>query len=163
MRRCLKILIFIGAFGLAASFGQSVTKMSPGDKGWSDLEKLLSQHTEKGLKDVRNKDLEAMQNGWASQFFEINSGGTFRSKADQLERIRQRPFNPKAGPASHDFKLLAVYGNGSFALAMDQTTLTGVFDKGHDFSGEYRVLRVFVKEDGKWKTAATALCPIVPH
>lgn len=160
----LNVLILALAFGLSStSFGQSVSKMNPGDKAWNNLEKLLSEHTVKGLEDVRNKDLEAMQDGWASQFFEINSGGTVRSKADQLERIRQRPFDPKAGPASHNFKLLAVYGNGTFALATDQTTLKGVFDKGHDFSGEYRVLRVFVKENGKWKTAATALCPIIPH
>lgn len=162
--RYLRILTLIGALGFSTvSFGQSGSKMSPGSKDWNDLEKLLSEHTQKGMDSVRHKDLEASQNGWTDQFFEINSGGTVRSKADQMERLRQRPLNTKEGPTSDEFKLLAVYGNGNFALATDHTILTRVFDKGHDFSGEYRVLRVFVKENGEWKTAATAMCPIIPH
>jgi len=49
--------------------------------------------------------------------------------------------------------LRAVYGN--FVLATDTTTL-----KGGNLNGVYRGLRMFVKENGKWRVAGAMFAPL---
>jgi ketosteroid isomerase-like protein len=62
------------------------------------------------------------------------------------------------GPYPDDFKLMAVYGN--FALATDHTRLKRQSADGKVSEVEVRVLRMFAKEDGKWRPAGAALVPI---
>ena len=45
------------------------------------------------------------------------------------------------------------------ALITDTTTMAGS-SQGHDNPGKYRGLRVFVKENGRWKAAGAALTPL---
>jgi len=139
------------------AFGQQTGKSA----GNAKLEKELWKVDQQWLEAARNKKLDVLQKLWTSQFFEINSGGTVPDKAEQLDRLRKKDAKPGTGAFPSDFKLRAVYGN--FALATDHTTLKGSFLNGHDFSGEYRVLRMFVKENGKWRVAGAALVPIVPQ
>jgi ketosteroid isomerase-like protein len=54
---------------------------------------------------------------------------------------------------------MAVYGN--FALATDHTFLQAESTDGKVAGTQTRVLRMFVKEDGKWRPAGAALVPIV--
>lgn len=60
---------------------------------------------------------------------------------------------PGNGAFPEDFKLRAVYGN--FALATDTTTL-----KGGSLDGVYRGMRMFVKENGKWRVAGAMFTPL---
>jgi ketosteroid isomerase-like protein len=53
-----------------------------------------------------------------------------------------------------------VYGN--VALATDHTFLQAESAGGKVVGTQTRVLRMFVKEDGKWRPAGAALVPIVP-
>jgi ketosteroid isomerase-like protein len=55
---------------------------------------------------------------------------------------------------------MAVYGN--FALATDHTFLQAESTGGKVSGTETRVLRMFAKENGKWRPAGAALVPIVP-
>jgi ketosteroid isomerase-like protein len=75
---------------------------------------------------------------------------------------RQRAAHPSKGVGPHpdDFKLMAVYGN--VALATDHTFLQAESAGGKVVGTQTRVLRMFVKEDGKWRPAGAALVPIVP-
>jgi hypothetical protein len=58
--------------------------------------------------------------------------------------------------------LRAVYGN--VALASDHTILKGVDSNGKIVvTREMGVLRMFVKENGKWRVAGAGLVPIVPQ
>ncbi|MGH9358124.1 MAG: nuclear transport factor 2 family protein [Terriglobia bacterium] len=139
------------------AFGQKIGKNSVNSK----LEQELWKVDQQWLEAARNKKLDVLQELWTSQFFEINSGGTVPDKTEQLDRLKNREVKPDRGAFPSDFKLRAVYGN--FALATDHTTLKGSFLNGHDFSGEYRVLRMFVKENGKWRVAGAAMVPIVPQ
>jgi hypothetical protein len=63
---------------------------------------------------------------------------------------------PGTGPNPQEFKLMAVYGN--VALATDHTIFKAVDANGKlAVTGEARVLRIFVKENGRWRPAAAAL------
>lgn len=139
-----------------ASFGQKAAKNAVNSKLKQELWKVDQQW----LEAARTKKLDVLQELWTPQFFEINSGGTVPNKTEQLDRLRKREVKPDRGAFPADFKLRAVYGN--FTLATDHTSLKGSFLNGHDFSGEYRVLRMFVKENGKWRVAGAAMVPIVP-
>jgi ketosteroid isomerase-like protein len=56
---------------------------------------------------------------------------------------------------------MAVYGN--FALATDHTFLRAEDKDAKVMGTDCRVLRMFVKEDGKWHPAGAALVPIIKH
>jgi hypothetical protein len=63
------------------------------------------------------------------------------------------------GPNPQEFKLMAVYGN--IALATDHTIFKSADAGGNlTVTSEARVLRMFVKENGKWRPAGAALVRI---
>ncbi len=158
--RHVQILTLIAAVAISSlSYGQAGRKESEKSKAWTGLEKQLWKVDQQWLNAAANRRVDVLQKLWTSQFFEINSGGTVPDKREQLERVLRGKAPEKRAVTPNDFKLRAVYGN--FALATDRTTLKGIMYKGHDFSGDYRVLRMFVKENGEWKVAGAALCPIV--
>jgi hypothetical protein len=126
---------------------------------------------------------------WADDFFEINQGSGTQTKAEmvagQTAGAKTYPDVVRGeGPNPTEFKLMAVYGN--FAMAVDHTSFKirlnaqGQPDFDHvapnnrtghwylDDSGKLAVvrevtfLRLFVKENGKWRPAAGASAPLPP-
>jgi hypothetical protein len=101
---------------------------------------------------------------WSDQFFEIGRSGKAQTKAEmvasQTANATAHPDSaPGTGPNPQDFKLMAVYGN--FALATDLTIFKALDASGQlQETGRARVLRMFVKEKGKWRPAGAALVPI---
>jgi len=95
---------------------------------------------------------------WTDQFFEISPEGQVQNKAQMIAAQRAVHPSPGVGPYPDDFKLMAVYGN--FALATDHTRLKRQSADGKVSEVEVRVLRMFAKEDGKWRPAGAALVPI---
>lgn len=103
-------------------------------------------------------------NYWADQFFEIGQTGKVQTKA---EMVAGQTANAKAhpdvvrgqGPNPQEFKLMAVYGD--IALATDHTIFKAPDASGKlAVTGEARVLRMFVREKGKWRPAGAALVPL---
>jgi hypothetical protein len=137
-----------------------------------------SPELEKTLDDVNNQWLCAYQyykpkaqdcvnfraQYWADQFFEIYPNGQVQTKAEmvasQTANATKRPDTARGeGPNPQEFKLMAVYGN--VALATDHTIFKAAGAGGQlSVTGEARVLRIFVKENGKWRPAAAALVGI---
>jgi ketosteroid isomerase-like protein len=95
---------------------------------------------------------------WTDQFFEISPEGLVQNKAQMIAAQRAAHPSPGVGPYPDDFKLMAVYGN--FALATDHTRLKRQSPDGKVSEIEVRVLRMFAKENGKWRPAGAALVPI---
>ena len=143
-----------------------------GDKAWNDLEKHLEDVNNQWVcatpKYHRNhiQDCVDFKNQiWPPLFFEISRQGEITDKAEMVKRqtatSTARPVSPgDAGPNPQEFKLQAVYGN--VAMATDHTIF-----KAADASGkvvvtdEARVLRIFVRLNGKWVPATAALVPII--
>ena len=125
---------------------------------------------------------------WDDQFFEMGQASTQDKSEMVAGQTARAKINPDVvrgeGPNPTDFKLMAVYGD--FAMAVDHTLFKirvnsqGQPDYEHapaylhtdhwylDDSGklavtrEVRFVRLFVKENGKWRPAAGASVPLPP-
>ena len=145
--------------------GQETSKMAPA-AGRAALEKELWDADQQWLcssgagpyhKDYK-ECIEFRNQYWTDQFFEISPEGQVQSKAQMIAAQRAAHPSPGVGPYPDDFKLMAVYGN--FALATDHTRLKRQSADGKVSEIEVRVLRMFAKENGKWRPAGAALVPI---
>jgi Domain of unknown function (DUF4440) len=133
------------------------------NSGNTALEKELFALERKWLKAEFDKKMagpDSMGELWTDEFFDILPGGRVVNKQEMVDLMAKTNRPPGTGAFPDHFKLMAVYGN--VALATDHTII-----KGLDANGkivvvrEMRVLRMFVKEKGKWKVAGAGLVPIV--
>lgn len=166
--RVLLLVVAMVVSGVA--FGQDSGKATPkmGSKEWTELEKTLwdvdQQWLCSGGATPYHQDykecIEFRNQFWADQFFEVSIKGEVQTKSGMIARQRAAHPSKGVGPHPKEFKLMAVYPN--FALATDHTFLQSESTAGKVEGTDTRVLRMFVKEDGKWKPAGAALVPIVP-
>ena len=100
---------------------------------------------------------------WADEFFEIGQTGKVQTKAEmvagQTANAKTHPDVVRGqGPNPQDFKLMSVYGD--IALATDHTIFKAPDASGKlMITGEASVLRMFVRENGKWRPAGAVLIP----
>jgi hypothetical protein len=171
MMKMIRIFCFIGVIVISATaFGQERAAQTPkmGSKEWTELEKTLwdvdQQWLCSGGATPYHQDykecIEFRNQFWANQFFEVSIKGEVQTKTQMIARQRAAHPSKGVGPHPKEFKLMAVYPN--FALATDHTFLQSESTGGKVEGTDTRVLRMFVKEDGKWKPAGAALVPIVP-
>src|ERR1700731_957923 len=111
----------------------------------------------------KNKDGgDGMGELWMDDFFDILPGGRVVNKQEMMDLMAKTDRQPGTGAFPDHFKLMAVYGN--VALASDRTVIKGVDTNGKIVVvREMGVLRMFVKEKGKWRVAGAGLVPVVPH
>lgn len=138
---------------IAAKQAASVTPEA--SASGNGLEARLWEIDQKWLEGARTRNLALLTKLWTDQFFEVIPGGRLVSKSELLQMLSQAERGPNTGAFPADFKLRAVYGN--FAIATDQTTLKGAVASGRNTAGNYRVVRFFVKENGKWRVAGAGL------
>ena len=82
------------------------------------------------------------------------------NKQEMMDLMAKTDRQPGTGAFPDHFKLMAVYGN--VALATDHTVIKGVDANGKIVVvREMGVLRMFVKEKGKWRVAGAGLVPVV--
>ena len=169
--RAIRALSFVAVmvFSLSA-FSQEPAKQGPkmGSKEWTELEKTLWDVDQQWLcsagatpyhQDYK-ECIEFRSKFWSDQFFEVSIKGEVQTKSEMIARQRVAHPSKGVGPHPKEFKLMAVYGK--IALATDHTFLQSESTDGKVTGTDTRVLRMFVKEDGKWKPAGAALVPIVP-
>src|ERR1700693_1624398 len=151
--RYAKILILTAAIVLLAlpPMAQENYQQS---NGRAKLEQQLWQIEQDWLKAEQEQKMDYLKDLFSDQFFNILPGGVQISREDMLKRLANRTRKPGAGGSPDSFKLQAVYGN--VALATAHTTVKGLGPA----DGEYRALRMFAKENGKWKVAGAVLVRI---
>ena len=164
------IHLFFATALIATSFPAfAQDSMKKGDKGWTELEKQLADINDQWVcahkyhKNHAQDCVDFKNHIWPDLFFEISRQGEVTDKQEMVKRqtatATAKPVSPgDAGPNPQDFKLMAVYGN--FALATDHTRLKRQSADGKISEVEVRVLRMFAKENGKWRPAGAALVPI---
>lgn len=163
--RVISLAVLMGVSLLAV--GQNASKTANTNP---DLEKILADANQQWLcagpyyKAKAQDCVDFRAKFWANQFFEIYPNGQVQTKAEMVaSQTEGATKNPSVvvgqGPNPTEFKLMAVYGN--IAMGVDRTIF-----KAPDASGKLattsqaRVLRIFVKENGKWRPAAAALITI---
>ncbi|HYL83888.1 MAG TPA: nuclear transport factor 2 family protein [Candidatus Angelobacter sp.] len=155
------VLILGVAFFLPLSLrAQDNTKSGAGNAA---LEKELFALELKWMKAEFDKKMngpDSMGELWTDDFFDVLPGGRVVNKQEMMDLMAKTDRQPGTGAFPDHFKLMAVYGN--VALATDHTVI-----KGLDANGkivvvrEMGVLRMFVKQKGKWRVAGAGLVPIV--
>lgn len=155
------------AIALVLFVSPVVGQAPSGEKNRADLEKTLEDVNNQWLcayRYYKSKSQDCVNfraNYWVSQFFEIYPNGQLQTKADmvasQTKNATAHPDTARGeGPNPQEFKLRAVYGD--VALATDLTVFKAPDANGQlAVTGQARVLRIFVKENGKWRPAAAAL------
>lgn len=163
-------VLFVVALMAISSLGSAQEAMKKGDKNWTDLEKQLADINDQWVcahkyhKDHAEDCVDFKNKIWPDTFFEVGRQGQIETKQEMVKRqtatARAHPVSPgDAGPNPQDFKLMVVYGD--VALATDHTVF-----KAPDASGnivvtdEATVLRMFVKQNGRWVPAGAALVPV---
>jgi hypothetical protein len=158
------VLLVLSSYSVPASAQQAGAK---GDKKWADLEKVLEDVNQQWLcagpyHKAKQKDcVDFRSKYWSDQFFEIYPTGQIQTKAEmvasQSASAAAHPDSAQGtGPNPQEFKLMAVYGN--VALATDHTIFKAIDANGQlAVTAHARVLRIFVKENGKWRPASAAL------
>jgi uncharacterized protein (TIGR02246 family) len=93
---------------------------------------------------------------FADDFVEIHPGGFLVNKQQQVDMIA----NTKLGDLAIQSSDIQVrYASPDVAVLTDTTTIRGMQGETN-YSGQYRVMRVFVKQHGRWRAAGAGLARI---
>jgi len=165
----MKFVLTLSLFALLSFSAPAHAKqtMKMGDKSWTELEKVLDDVNQQWLcagkyyKAKRQDCVDFRAKYWADEFFEVGQNGRVQDKAQMVSSqtagaAKDPDVVRGTGPNPQDFKLMSVYGN--IALATDHTVFKSA-DAGGNLSvtSEAEVLRMFVKENGKWRPAGAVL------
>jgi hypothetical protein len=128
------------------------------------LEKELYEVELKWMKAEHDKILDgpdSMNEMWMDDFFDVLSIGVVVDKHEMMDLMNKADSRPGTGAFPDTFKVRAIYG--TVVLATDHTTIKGVDASGNIVTiREMRVLRMFVKDKGRWRVAGAGLVVIPP-
>jgi hypothetical protein len=128
------------------------------------LEKQLYEVELKWMKAEHDKKMEgpdSMNEMWMDDFFDVLPTGVVVDKHEMMDLMNKADARPGTGAFPDTFKVRAIYGD--VVLATDHTTIKGIDTSGNIVTvREMRVLRMFVKDKGKWRVAGAGLVVIPP-
>jgi hypothetical protein len=156
----LIVCMLVSMFGALPHPAQAQEKtMSAADR--AALEKELFALEKTWLKAEFDKKMsgpDSMGELWTEQFFDVLNDGRVVNKQQMMEIEAKTERKPGTGAFPTDFKIRSIYGN--VVLATDHTTIKGVDASGNIVPiRELNVLRMFVKENGKWRVGGATLVP----
>jgi uncharacterized protein (TIGR02246 family) len=93
---------------------------------------------------------------FADDFVEIHPGGFLVNKQQQVNMIANTQLGDLAIQSSD---IQVRYASPDVAVLTDTTTIRGMQGETN-YSGQYRVMRVFVKQHGRWRAAGAGLARI---
>lgn len=121
--------------------------------------------TEKELIEIDHKWVDAATNGdtkylrelFTDQMFEVGNDGRASDAEALLKGIGARKPGQFQGYCDQ-IQIRGIYGDT--AVLTDRRVLKGTAPNGQPIDAAWRVMRVLVKQDGKWRAAASALTAI---
>jgi len=147
--------IFIIA-SAAATLGQGPKK--PAAAG-EDVAATIAIMDHIWLDAAHNRDAGTLKWLFADDFVEVHPGGFIVNKEEQIDQIMdpQRSLNEL-----HPDAIQVRYISPDVAVLTDTTTIRGA-SGGVDYAGPQRVIRVFVKQQGRWRAAGAGIVRIAPN
>ena len=129
------------------------TPMAKSDKAAQEVIEFRNRYIEA----EENRDVAFLDRILADDYFALNPQGKLLDKKGQLENLKRpdrtlKVLNPRETQ-------VRFYAGGQVAILTEHVTVDGQ-DKGRPFGGEYRFLRVFAKQDGKWKVVLAQGSPM---
>jgi ketosteroid isomerase-like protein len=142
-------IVFIIASG-AVALGQATKK--PAAAG-EDVAATIAIMDHIWLDAAHNRDAETLNWLFADDFVEVHPGGFIVNKQQQIDQIMdpQRTLNEL-----HPDDIQVRYVSPDVAVLTDTTTIKGT-SGGVTYNGPQRVIRVFVKQHGRWRVAGAGI------
>jgi ketosteroid isomerase-like protein len=156
MMRSLQ-LVFFGAMLAIASLSIALGQASQPAKraAGSSIENVaetVSVFDHVWLDAAHNRDTGTMAWLFADGFVEVHPGGEIVNKQQQIDQIK----DPSEELAEiHPDDIQVRYTSPDVAILTDTTTIRA--RSGRSYNGRYRVIRVFVKQDGRWRAAGAGI------
>jgi ketosteroid isomerase-like protein len=146
------IFVFTVALGVVA-LGQEQKK--PAAAG-EDAAATIAIMDHIWLDAAHNRDTGTLEWLFADDFVEIHPGGFIVNKQEQIDQIRdpQRILNE-----IHPDDINVRYVSPDVAVLTDTTMIKGT-SGGVTYDGPQRVIRVFVKQHGRWRAAGAGIVRI---
>jgi Domain of unknown function (DUF4440) len=109
--------------------------------------------------DKKMEGADSMGEMWTDQFFDVLPDAKVVDKHEMMDMMNKADSKPGTGAFPENFKIRAIYGN--VVLATDHTIIKGLDTNGKIVPVmEMNVLRMFVKDNGKWRVAGAGLVPL---
>lgn len=105
---------------------------------------------------AHNHDGETAAWLFADNFVEIHPGGILVNKQQQVDMIKNTQLGDLAIQSSD---IQVRYASPDVAVLTDLTTIRGKQGET-SYDGEYRVMRVFAKQQGRWRAAGAGIARI---
>jgi uncharacterized protein (TIGR02246 family) len=105
---------------------------------------------------AHNHDGETAAWLFADDFVEIHPGGIIVSKKQQVDMIKDAQLGDLQIQSSD---IQVRYASPDVAVLTDTTRIRGTQGETK-YDGQYRVIRVFVKQHGRWRAAGAGIAPI---
>jgi hypothetical protein len=147
-------IVLIIASG-AAALGQAPKKTAAAEEDVAGTVAILDHVW---LDAAHNHDGETAAWLFADNFVEIHPGGILVSKQQQVDMIK----NTQLGDiAIQSTDIQVRYASPDVAVLTDTTTIRGKQGET-SYDGQYRVMRVFAKQHGRWRAAGAGIARITP-
>jgi ketosteroid isomerase-like protein len=125
-----------------------------GVKG-SDVKQELTEIKKQWSEAELKRDTKFLDKLFADDFVVGTSQGQVLNKQQMLELLR----NPDRQFTELQSDKIDVRVYGNVAVMTDRTTIRGT-DKGKPFGGVFRYVRIFVREQGRWRAVLAQATPL---
>jgi ketosteroid isomerase-like protein len=152
------------AYGLATCFLVLVATatltlgQTPNKSGESDAAATIAVMDHIWLDAAHNRDTGTMAWLFADDFVEVHPGGDIVDKKEQIDQIQDPT---RKIEEIHPDNIDVRYVSPDVAMSLDTTTIRGL-SGGVNYNGTYKVIRVFVKQQGRWRAIGAGIAPIKP-
>jgi ketosteroid isomerase-like protein len=136
----------------ALCFGVPKAALSEGPIG-GDVTKVVTDLDHQWLEHARTHKTQFLLTLFTDDFVEILDGGQILTKAQLIGSLAANNTQMTHLDAD-DIQVSQVTTN--LVVLTDRTTIKGLLN-GKDITAQYRVFRVFIKQDGKWRAAGASL------
>ncbi len=151
-------ILFLGAVVTSASLSMSLGQSAPQAKddagaAGENVTETVSVLDHVWLDAAHNRDTGTMAWLFANGFVEVHAGGEIVNKQQQIDQIK----DPKGEVVEiHPDDIQVRYVSPDVAVLTDTTTLQWRGTSRSD-NGPHRVIRVFVKQGGRWRAAGAGM------
>jgi len=152
-----RALFWLATLGLAVSSLATGKEPAPAATPPS-MPAGLADRVEANSAAVKNRDVAALDDIWTDDYTFINPHGALLTKKQRLENLKSGATAVEA--TARQVEVVHVYGDT--AVTASRITLKGKYS-GKEASGEYRMLSVWVNQQGRWRLVANQLTPIARH
>ena len=141
----------------SAKANADLPRADRGASALSGVEQEIVDLDHKWVDAATNGDTAFLKSLFSEKMFEVQPDGHIATADEMLKEIATRKPGQIEGYCD-EIQIRGIYGDT--AILTDRRVRRGAGSDGRDISGQWRVTRVFVKQDGKWRAVAAAMTPI---